>query len=121
MRSLWAAIKLLAPDMPHIRAADAVFHGAELFICWCQELRTSLATRVHSGPRHPRNEFMAWSKSFWQPVADDDEATDRQLPARGSGARPVEPGRQAHVDKRNETLRAHLPTFACGYIGLADQ
>jgi tetratricopeptide (TPR) repeat protein len=117
---VWDGFKLhLGPDQTRVRDVDAIFHGAEYFINWCQELEGELANAGVQDPRYWRARVRYVNELLAQFVAEDDELLLGNF-LRAEAEALWSLGEQAAAEERYEALIARLPNFAWGYIGLAD-
>ncbi len=117
---VWEGFKLhLAPEMTRVRDVDAVFHGTEYFINWCQEFEGELANAGVHDPRYWRARVQYVDEFLAQFTAEDDEQMLGNF-LRAEAEALWSLGEQSRAEERYEALIARLPNFAWGYIGLAD-
>jgi hypothetical protein len=114
---VWDGFKLhLGPEMTRIRDVDAVFHGTEYFINWCQEFEGELATAGVHDPRYWRARVRYVNELVTQFAAEDDEQMLGNF-LRAETEALWSLGQQALAEERYEALIARLPNFAWGTSG----
>jgi tetratricopeptide (TPR) repeat protein len=117
---VWEGFKLhLGPEQARVRDVDALFHGTEYFINWCQEFENELGNAGVHDPRYWRARVRYVNEILAQFVAEDTELLLGNF-LRAEAEALWSLGEQTTAEERYEALIARLPNFAWGYIGLAD-
>ena len=118
--AVWEGFKPhLGPEMTRVRDVDALFHGSEYFFNWCQEFENELGNAGVHDPTYWRARIQYVNELLTQFSAEDDQPLlGNCLRAQAEAMWSL--GERARAEEQYETLIGRLPSFAWGYIGLAD-
>jgi len=118
--AVWEGFKPhLGPEMTRVRDVDAIFHGSEYFFNWCQEFENELGNAGVHDPHYWRARIQYVNEFLTQFSAEDDQPLlGNCLRAQAEALWSL--GERVRAEEQYETLIERLPSFAWGYIGLAD-